>query len=218
MVSFWSLNRDAMLENNQGISSQYQFTNVCKKFGDGSKPTPGVNTKPVINGATDRTIFVSDNFDPLAGVTAFDKEDGILTSKIQVTGKVDTTKAGKYELTYKVVDSKGLEAIVKAVVEVKEKPPVSKDTYDSNKVYLKGDKVIYKGEEYTAKWWVRGENPDSSQAWEKKSTTNGDGSINYTPGMVFEGGQKASYEGKIYEAKWWTNSTPGSDDSWKLVK
>lgn len=48
----------------------------------------------------------------------------------------------------------------------------SKDTYDSNKIYLKGDVVIFKGQKYIAKWWVQGEDPDKSQAWEKVVTQN----------------------------------------------
>ncbi|HCV47461.1 MAG TPA: bacillolysin, partial [Catenibacterium sp.] len=51
---------------------------------------------------------VGDTFDPKADVTAEDVEDGDLTDKIEVLkNEVDTTKAGKYEVTYKVTDRKG---------------------------------------------------------------------------------------------------------------
>nr|WP_305815290.1 immunoglobulin-like domain-containing protein [Photobacterium leiognathi] len=36
------------------------------------------------------------NFDPMAGVTATDKEDGTLTSAINVSGSVDTQRVGEY--------------------------------------------------------------------------------------------------------------------------
>ena len=66
-----------------------------------------MNAAPVIR-ATDKTIEVGDEFDPLADVTAEDVEDGDLTDKIEVLkNEVDTTKAGKYEVTYKVTDRKG---------------------------------------------------------------------------------------------------------------
>lgn len=65
------------------------------------------NAAPVIN-ATDKTLTVGDTFDPKADVTATDEEDGDLTDKIEVLkNEVDTTKAGKYEVTYKVTDRKG---------------------------------------------------------------------------------------------------------------
>ena len=66
-----------------------------------------LNEAPVIH-ATDKTITVGDTFDPMAGVTATDAEDGNLTAKIEVKkNDVDTTKAGKYEVTYKVTDTQG---------------------------------------------------------------------------------------------------------------
>ncbi|STY34603.1 immunoglobulin-like domain-containing protein [Listeria fleischmannii] len=72
--------------------------------------TVGTNDKPVIT-ASDKTIKVGDTFDPKAGVTASDTEDGDLTSAIVVTSNnVDTTKAGTYQVSYKVTDSDGNEA------------------------------------------------------------------------------------------------------------
>ena len=66
-----------------------------------------LNACPVIK-ATDKTLTVGDTFDPKADVTAEDVEDGNLTDKIEVLkNEVDTTKAGKYEVTYKVTDRKG---------------------------------------------------------------------------------------------------------------
>ena len=62
------------------------------------------NEKPVIKGADDITIKVGDKFNPLDGVSATDKED-ITISKIEVTGKVNTSEVGEYKLTYKVTDT-----------------------------------------------------------------------------------------------------------------
>ncbi len=47
----------------------------------------------------------SDFEDP--GATATDKEDGTLTERIQVAGRVDTAKLGSYTLTYGVMDRTG---------------------------------------------------------------------------------------------------------------
>ena len=66
-----------------------------------------INAAPIIK-AEDKTLTVGDTFDPKADVTATDEEDGNLTDKIEVLkNEVDTTKPGKYEVTYKVTDSKG---------------------------------------------------------------------------------------------------------------
>ena len=55
----------------------------------------------------------------LENVTATDKEDGDLTSKIKVTNNtVDTSKIGTYEVTYEVEDSKQHKTIKTITVEV----------------------------------------------------------------------------------------------------
>ena len=79
------------------------------------------NQAPVISGVGNQTITVGESFDPLAGVTATDKEDGDLTGQIKVTGKVDTAKEGNYPLTYSVTDSAGNETIAKRVITVEKK-------------------------------------------------------------------------------------------------
>ena len=66
-----------------------------------------INAAPIIK-AEDKTLTVGDTFDPMADVTATDEEDGNLTDKIEIKkNDVDTTKPGKYEVTYKVTDRKG---------------------------------------------------------------------------------------------------------------
>nr|WP_242069510.1 immunoglobulin-like domain-containing protein [Paenibacillus dendritiformis] len=213
MTSFWSMNRDAMLENKSGVTAQYQFTDIFKAFGNGS--IPPVTSKPVIHGATDKTIFVGEHFDPREGVTAADEEDGDLTDRIAIEGTVDSSAPGTYELVYTVEDSEGLQASAERQITVIDGLA---DTYDPTKIYYEGDSVIYKGEKYTAKWWVQGEAPDTSLAWKKEVIPNEDGSVDYVPGNVYVEGDLVRYEGKLYQAKWWTRSIPGSDDSWKLVE
>ncbi|MGL5243582.1 MAG: immunoglobulin-like domain-containing protein, partial [Sarcina sp.] len=62
------------------------------------------NEIPIIKGASDIILKIKDNFNPLEGIIATDKEDGDLTPNIQVEGIVDTQKEGLYPLVYKVSD------------------------------------------------------------------------------------------------------------------
>ena len=73
---------------------------------------------PVIKGAEDKVIHIGDAFNAREGVTAYDNEDGDLTNKIVVTGKVQTNTVGRYTLTYTVTDSSKNMAKVTRVVEV----------------------------------------------------------------------------------------------------
>ena len=73
---------------------------------------------PVIKGAEDKVIHIGDAFNAREGVTAYDNEDGDLTNKIVVTGKVQTNTVGRYTLIYTVTDSSKNMAKVTRVVEV----------------------------------------------------------------------------------------------------
>lgn len=76
------------------------------------------NSVPVIV-AQDITINKGQKYDvALHNATATDAEDGNLTSKITYTTTVDTTRVGKYQTTFKVQDSQGVEASITVNVEV----------------------------------------------------------------------------------------------------
>ncbi len=139
---------------------------------------PEVNEAPVISGVrANVTLTVGDTFDALSGVQATDKEDGDLTKFIVVTGSVNTSKAGTYELVYSVADSKGLTCSVTSVVVVKEAeivtPPASDKTeppypfwQDYKNYPTKDTKVYYKGKIYSNKWYANaGVQPDSGDPW-----------------------------------------------------
>ena len=66
---------------------------------------------------------VGDTFNPLANVTATDKEDGTitLTKDNIIANDVDTSKAGTYHVTYKVTDKNGASSEKTITVTVKEK-------------------------------------------------------------------------------------------------
>ena len=99
-----------------------------------------LNEAPTID-AADKTITVGDTFDPKAGVTAKDAEDGDLTDKIEVVkNTVDTKKAGEYEVTYKVTDSDGATRTKTIKVTVKEKAPAPSTDKDKTPTTPNKDK------------------------------------------------------------------------------
>ncbi|MGN7853492.1 Ig-like domain-containing protein [Exiguobacterium sp. 22311] len=76
-------------------------------------------TKPVIIGATTKTIKYKSSFNPMRGVSAKDNVDGSLTKKIKVSGTVNTKKKGAYYLTYRVSDKGGNQISIKRKIIVK---------------------------------------------------------------------------------------------------
>ena len=73
-----------------------------------------------IIGEKEITLTVGDTYTE-KGATAKDEIDGDITNKIEISGSVNTSKAGTYEITYKVKNSKQKETTVKRKITVKEK-------------------------------------------------------------------------------------------------
>ncbi|MFJ7679691.1 immunoglobulin-like domain-containing protein [Peribacillus sp. NPDC097198] len=98
-------------------------------------------TKPVISGATNKTIYLGFSFNTISGVSAKDNVDGILTKNIKVSGIVNTKKAGTYKLTYSVTDKAKNKATVTRTITVKK---------DSTKPVISGatNKTIYLGSSF----------------------------------------------------------------------
>ena len=99
-----------------GASTEKTITVIVKQN------TGDLNTAPTIS-ANDVTLNVGDTFNPLANVTATDKEDGTiaLTKDNIIANDVDTSKAGTYHVTYKITDKNGASTEKTITVTVKEK-------------------------------------------------------------------------------------------------
>ncbi|KZD27377.1 M4 family metallopeptidase [Bacillus cereus] len=79
------------------------------------------NEMPMLKVPATTTIIKGDQFDPMIGVSATDKEGGDLTSKVVYEGTVDTSKSGTFEIIYSVRDSIGNEVNTIQKVFVKDK-------------------------------------------------------------------------------------------------
>lgn len=111
------------------ISADDSFTGTWKFTADEASE----NNAPEIT-AEDTVINANDEFDPLEGVSAYDKEDGDITHKLEVAySNVDTSKAGNYEVTYKVTDKDGNTVTKTIKVTVKDKDVVVPDNNKPSK-------------------------------------------------------------------------------------
>ena len=121
--------------------------------------------KPVFSGVTDTTLELGTAFDPMAGVSAHDEEDGDLTAKIKVSGSVDSSKVGRDTLTYQVSDSAGQQVTQQRNVTVREQGAVCENSWDAKKVYVGGDIVSHNGKNWLAGWWTQNEEPGTTGDW-----------------------------------------------------
>ena len=88
------------------------------------------------------SIYVGDEYKE-PSVSATDNYDGDITDKIEKNGSVDNSKAGSYEIEYKVSDSSGNENVKKITVEVKVKPTNSNGSKSSGNLACGKAGVIY---------------------------------------------------------------------------
>ena len=121
--------------------------------------------KPVFSGVTDTTLELGTPFDPMTGVSAHDEEDGDLTAQIKINGSVDSSKVGRYTLTYQVSDSAGQLVTQQRNVTVKEQGAICENSWDAKKVYVGGDIVSHNGKNWLAGWWTQNEEPGTTGDW-----------------------------------------------------
>ncbi|MGG0248495.1 immunoglobulin-like domain-containing protein [Peribacillus frigoritolerans] len=95
-------------------------------------------TQPNITGATNKTAYLGYSFDAKTGVKATDNADGTITSKIKITGLVNTKKEGTYKLKYSVTDKGKNTRTVTRVITVKKDKEKPKITGATNKTVYKG--------------------------------------------------------------------------------
>ncbi|GAB7223666.1 DUF5011 domain-containing protein [Vibrio owensii] len=103
-VMTWSVNWDMGTDKN-GQAYGEKFVKDYGPFIHGQTPPPPSEGEPVFRGISDVRVHHGSSFDPYAGVTASDKEDGDLTNSITVEGSVDVNTVGTYVLVYSVKDS-----------------------------------------------------------------------------------------------------------------
>ena len=120
--------------------------------------------KPVFDGVSDTTVVLGNSFDPMAGVTANDAEDGDLTSSITHTGSVDVNEIGNYTLVYRVTDSANQTVTAERKVSVTDGSNCAA-AWDANTVYVEGDQVSHDGATWVAGWYTRGEEPGTTGEW-----------------------------------------------------
>lgn len=123
-----TISKEEMSETRYNLKYQVQDTsgNKAEKI---RKVTIVDDVPPVIalNGSASMTVYLNANYEE-KGAKAEDEKDGDLTNKIKIEGKVDTSKIGKYTITYKVSDNSGNEATKTRTVTVAEKKVIVAST------------------------------------------------------------------------------------------
>lgn len=144
---------------------------------------PVKNNAPVINVEDTYTLTKGEDFEyAMLNATATDKEDGDLTSKIQISGdKVDTTRLGTYNVVATVTDSKGIPERLTITVNVVENMEPQITIGNKTMVIEQGDAINRQSILEALK--VKAINPEDNSDITNKVDIYGLGSVNVnTPG------------------------------------
>ena len=115
-----------------------------------NEPETEPETKPEINNppeiyATDRTIKLGTTFNPLDGVTAYDREDGTINKIEVIENTVNVNEEGQYKVTYKVEDSAGAITTKTVTITVKGELNLVESIAINNKfskMYLENERTV----------------------------------------------------------------------------
>lgn len=90
-------------------------TTYCTEHTEETSSTTSSGPTITLNGQQNMTLKVGDTYTE-RGATASDEVDGDLTSKVQISGSVNTSRAGTYTVTYTVTNSQDQIATVTRTV------------------------------------------------------------------------------------------------------
>lgn len=140
--------------------------------------------KLTLNSGETMMIVINNKYSE-PGYNAIDNYDGDLTSKVKVSGSVDTKKEGTYNIAYTVEDNSGNKTIKKRKVTVTDKSPLTmslseftlngyfmesqlKETKAANSEYI--DNTIFAGDS-TALYYVINKMITGRQLWHKEGVS-----------------------------------------------
>lgn len=185
------------------------------------------NTAPQVHQVS--PVSMDEGTETLVHVHAFDDENDPLTYQFTVpsefTYSVDgpnltlvapsVTAATNFTVNVTVSDGKlsTPSSFTVTVNDVVVNPDVP--AWDANKAYNAGEKASYQGKVYKAKWWVKGETPDTSRAWELATPSQGDA---WQVGKAYSAGDTVTHNSQKYQARWWTQGEePGTAPVWQQL-
>lgn len=211
---------------NQVYSSDANYTYAL------SVQNAPTNTAPIVH--TPDNLVVDENTTTAIHLHAFDDEQTELTYSWTVPAPLSFTGSGAninlttaevsantdYTIAVSVSDGQlstqtSFSVTVNDVSVVDPIDPVDPTIpeWDSTQTYQANDKARFANVIYTAKWWNKGQQPDSSSAWE--SASQADTTATWNTSKAYQGGAEVTYQGQRYRAKWWTQGdTPGQANVW----
>ncbi|KZB91929.1 hypothetical protein A2U94_08455 [Bacillus sp. VT 712] len=206
------------LSGNTSSASKAVAVKTLKPVEDMEAPTPPSGLHSMKESESSIELMWSPSEDQVGVKEYAVYRDGQLVATTVTTYYIDKNLKPDTSYTYTVfaIDGAGNVSDSSSPLEVSTlKSDSSVEEWSEEKVYTAGMIVQFKGLEYKAKYWTKGNQPDSSDAWELVSDTV----VEWNAQKAYLSGSKVNYGNRTYEARWWTlGDTPGTSVVWKVVE
>ncbi|MGP6148493.1 fibronectin type III domain-containing protein [Priestia flexa] len=206
------------LSGNTSSASKAVAVKTLKPVEDMEAPTPPSGLHSMKESESSIELMWSPSEDQVGVKEYAVYRDGQLVATTATTYYIDKNLKPDTSYTYTVfaIDGAGNVSDSSSPLEVSTlKSDSSVEEWSEEKVYTAGMIVQFKGLEYKAKYWTKGNQPDSSDAWELVSDTV----VEWNAQKAYPSGSKVNYGNRTYEAQWWTlGDTPGTSVVWKVVE
>jgi chitin-binding protein len=219
--------QDEITFDNENILSNVTYvTNKEHTFVLTVQAAP-TNTAPIVHDITD--VVMDESTTQTIHVHAFDDEQTSLIFTWHLPSELSYTDdganinitAGSVELdsdfTVSVDVSDGILTTTKSFTITVKSNSVEPTTpaWDNSIAYSTGDKVSYENNVYSAKWWNKNQQPNTSNAWQLDNPTDG-GTPTWSAQNEYSQGAVVSYQNISYQAKWWTKGEqPDVSNVWQ---
>lgn len=182
------------------------------------------NRAPVVQPLDDLSLTEGESVNVHAH--AYDDDQDPITYNWSTTGAITLTGSGadvsilanqvdqdaSAQVTVSVSDGKLSSSTSFSVAVKNETDNPDVPAWQASATYVAGDKVIYNGTVYTAKWWNTNQQPDTGNAWQAESS----GDETWLANASYQQGAEVVYNGVRYRARWWTQGdTPGDSEVWE---
>ena len=178
MVSYWSMNRDAKIDNGQGqVSTPFEFLNTAQLFLESEVPEDLEDTEAPTTPKNLSVAFLTTKQARLEWSESSDN-DRVKQYNLSLVGGAEEITTSTSDLSYTFNELNSTTAYTVTLTAEDRSGNVSEPTtitfttledvvtdipeWDANTIYVAGDRVMHEGLEYEAKWWTQNDIPSES--------------------------------------------------------
>lgn len=214
-------------------------TKLTVEQADADAPTAAFSVSPSQPVTGEAVTFDASESTAPAGEIVEYRWDYTVTPGLETMGETFThtyESTGTLDVRLVVVDDNDNQAETITTITVEQaatEPTPDHPEWDADTAYSGGDRVVYDGGVWEAKWWTRGTTPSASATVWKRVGDAGSGSDDggsddggsddgssgsdapaWDASSTYTSGDQVTHDGQVWEAQWWTQGDEPGTNEW----